>query len=119
MNNLLKRTKKDSHQRKEQIHLEGQSLNFLCQRYFQKKRCVTKKTFRGPWPINCQKQFTNLVYGEYVAQTFNFSSLSKIKLPFQKAIFTRHIARIVEKTNELYVFPTLAECYFAITSFHL
>jgi ribosomal protein L16 Arg81 hydroxylase len=44
VNNLLKRTeKKDRHQRKEHIHVEGQSLNFLCQRYLQKRRCVTKE----------------------------------------------------------------------------
>ncbi len=54
VNNLIKRTeKKDSHQRKKQIHLEGQSLDFLYQRYLQKRTCVTKRIFRGPWPVNC------------------------------------------------------------------
>jgi hypothetical protein len=72
--------RKDSH-KKEQIPSK-------------KRICHPKKTFRGPWSINCQEQFTYPICEEYVAQMFNFSFLSKIKFPFQKVIFTRHIARI-------------------------
>jgi hypothetical protein len=91
--------RKNSLQRKEQIHLEGQSLNFFCQRYLQKKKSVTERIFRGPWFVNCQEQFTYPICGKYVAQMFNSPSLSKIKLPFQKAIFTRHIVKVSGKTN--------------------
>jgi hypothetical protein len=86
--------KKDKHKRKKQIHLEGQSLNFFYQRYLQKRGYVIERIFRGPWSVNYQEQFTYLVCEKYVVQTFNSSSLSKIKLPFQKVVFTRHIVRV-------------------------
>jgi len=86
--------KKDNHQRKKQIHLESQSLNFLCQRFLQKKGCATKRILRGNWFINCQKQLTYLVCGKYVVQMFGSTSLSKIKLFIQKADFTTHIAKV-------------------------
>jgi len=66
------------HKRKEQNHMEGQSLFFFCQRYFQKKGCVIEKVFKGPCSINCQN---NLLI-QYVVQMVNISSLSKIKLAF-------------------------------------
>jgi hypothetical protein len=70
---------------------------FFCQRYLKKRGCVTERIIKRPWFINCQEQFTYPICGEYVAQTFNFSSLSKIKCPFQKAIFTKHIAKVSGK----------------------
>jgi hypothetical protein len=40
-------------------------------------------------PFDCQEQFTHLVCGKYVVETFNFVFVSKNKFPFQKAVFTR------------------------------
>jgi hypothetical protein len=98
LNNLLKNIKKNSPQRKEQIHLEGQSLlKKTCQKYLKKKECVTERVFKQTCSINCQKQITYLVCGEYVAQMFESLSLSKIKLPFQKEVFTRHIDKVSGK----------------------
>ncbi len=56
---------------------------------------------RGPLFVNCQEQFTYPVYGEYLAQTFSFSSLSKINLPFQKAFSTRYIVRVSGKDKSI------------------
>jgi hypothetical protein len=70
------------HQIKEQTPIEGQFLFFFYQRYLQNRRCVTKRIFRRPWFVNCLEQFTYPICGGYVAQMVNYSSLSKIKLPF-------------------------------------
>jgi hypothetical protein len=59
-----------------------------------KKEDVSQKKFKGPWSINYQEQFSYPICGKYVAQMFNSLFLSKIKLLFQKAIFTRRIARV-------------------------
>jgi len=45
-----------------------------------KKRMCDKRIVRGPWFVNCQKQFTYPVCGKYVAQTFDSSSLSNLFL---------------------------------------
>ncbi len=51
-----------------------------------------------------------------MAQMFNSSSLSKIKRPFQKVVFTRHIAMVSGKDK---LILALVECQFATTSFDL
>jgi hypothetical protein len=56
-----------------------------------------KKKIRKPWSINYQEQFAYPICEKYVALMFDSPSLSKIKLPFPKVVFTRHIAKISGK----------------------
>jgi hypothetical protein len=71
-----------------------QFLNFFYQRFLQKRGCATKINFKRLGPFDCQKQFTNSICGKHVAKTFNFTFMSKIKFPFQKAIFKKYIAKV-------------------------
>jgi hypothetical protein len=97
MNYLLKSTK-EKQPSKKRINPSGRLISkFFSIKHTFKKEDVSQRIFRGPWFVNCQEQFTYPVCGEYVTQTFNSSSLSKIKLPFYKVIFTRHIARVSGK----------------------
>jgi hypothetical protein len=54
-----------------------------------------------------------------VAETFNFTFVSKIKFPFQKVISQEILPRLIEKKNQQYVLPTLANYFSAIVSFDL
>ncbi len=84
-----------------------------------KKGCVTKIIFKISWSINCQEQFAYPVYGEYVFQMFNSLFLSKINFPSKRQFSQKILLGLMEKKNELYVLPTLAECHFATVSFDL
>jgi hypothetical protein len=50
--------------------------------------------FRKLGSFGYQGKFTNSICEEHVAEMFNFEFVSKIKFPFQKAIFTRDILRV-------------------------
>jgi hypothetical protein len=71
----------------------GKFLNFFYQRFLKKKGCIVERIFRRLGCFDFQKQFTNSIYGEHVVETFNFTFASKIKFPFQKAVFTKDIAK--------------------------
>jgi len=45
--------------------------------------------------------------------------MSRTKFPFQKKVFIEILPRLMEKTKQLHVLPTLVECHFAIASFDL
>ncbi len=81
MNNLLKSTK-EKQPSKKRVNPFGRSISkkLFCQRFFQKKGCATKRFFKGHWFVSCQKQPTHLICGEYLAQMFGYTSLSKIEL---------------------------------------
>jgi len=72
----------------------GQFFNFFNQIFLRKKGCATKRIFKGHGSFDCLEQFTNSVCGKHLAQTFSFAFVSKIEFPFQKAVFTRDIARV-------------------------
>jgi hypothetical protein len=76
--------KKDKHKRKEEINLEGQSLNFFLSKIPLKKRCAIERIFRGPWFVSCQEQFTYSICGKYLIQMFDSTSLSKLNILFRK-----------------------------------
>ncbi len=50
--------------------------------FFPIKDSFKKQICKGPLFVNCQEQLTYPVYGEYLAQTFGSSFLSKINFPF-------------------------------------
>jgi hypothetical protein len=75
--------------------------------------------FKGHWFVSCQKQPTYLICGEYLAQMFGSTYLSKIKLPIQKAIFTRHITNVSGEGKLIICCFALVECYSTTTSFNL
>jgi hypothetical protein len=62
--------------------------------FLQKRGCATKRIFRRLGSFDCQKKFTNSIYGEHLAKTCSFVFMSKIEFPFQKVIFTRDIAKV-------------------------
>ncbi len=72
----------------------GQFLIFLYYKFLQKRRCATKKIFKGPGSFDCLQQSTNLICGKHLVQTFSFAFVSKLEFPFQKAVFTKDIARV-------------------------
>jgi hypothetical protein len=82
VNNLLKNTE-ERQPSKKRTNSFGRSISnfFLTSKIPLKKGCH-RIIFRGPWSINCQEQFTYQVCGNYVVQTFDSPSFSKIKLPF-------------------------------------
>jgi hypothetical protein len=45
--------------------------------------------------------------------------MSRTKFPSQNKVFIEISSRLMEKTKQLVVFPTLVECHFAIASFDL
>jgi hypothetical protein len=67
---------------------------FSFQRLLQKRGCAIERIFKGLGSFDCSEQSTSLVCGEHLAQTSSFAFVSKIEFPFQKAIFTRNIAKV-------------------------
>ncbi len=111
--------RKDSLQRKEQIHLEGQSLNFFCQRYLQKKK-VSQKEFLEDLGLlivknNLPIQFVESMWLKclilHLCPKLNFLS----KRQFSQDI----LLRLVGKQIELYVVHALAKCHSTIASFDI
>jgi len=62
---------------------------------------------------------TYLICGKYVAQMFNFLSLSKLNFLSKRQFSQDILLGLVEKTNQLYVILALVECHFATANFDL
>jgi hypothetical protein len=60
----------------------GQFLKKFLSKIPSKKEDVPQNIFRRLGPFDYQEQFTNAICGKYVAETFNFMFMSKIKFPF-------------------------------------
>ncbi len=54
-----------------------------------------------------------------MVQTFDSPSLSKIKLPFQKSIFTRHIIKVSEENKSIICCSCLSKMSLCNISFDL
>ncbi len=83
---LFKGRKDKQIAKKRMIVFGGSSSKFFSVKYSFKKSMLHIK--------NCQEQFTNLVCGEHVVETFNFAFASKNKFPFKKVVFKRDIAKV-------------------------
>jgi hypothetical protein len=84
-----------------------------------RKRMCHKCFLKDIWFVSCQKQLTYLICGKYLAQMFGSTYLSKIKLPIQKEIFTRHITNVSGEGKLIICCFALAKCYSTTTSFNL
>jgi hypothetical protein len=50
---------------------------------------------------------------------FNFPLCPKVVLPFKKQFSRNFLEQLVEKIEQLYVLPSLVDCYFVTTNFDL
>jgi hypothetical protein len=83
MNNIFRSTKERPTSKKKTNPSRGSIFKFyFVKDTFKKKDVSPKKKLEDLGVLIVKKQFTYPICGKYVVQTFNFLSLSKIKLPF-------------------------------------
>jgi hypothetical protein len=113
VNSLLTDTGKNNFQRKEQIHLEGQTLTFFLSKILSKNKFVKDLCLlivKNNLPI----QFMESIWLKHLVLRFCPKLISPFKRQFPQDI----LLGLAEKTNQLYVVLSLAKCYLT-TSFDL
>ncbi len=80
---------------------------------------MIERIFRGPWSINCFKKITYLVVESMWFKHLIIHHCPKLNFPSRRQFSQDILARLVEKTNELYILLATTECYYAIANFNL